>query len=92
MTCEGRRPKVDVNGIMKSNAHIDAKTWALIKRVSQNIKTMRKKRGYTQTDMANFGFGARWYQRLESGKHIPTIPTLDKLAHAFKVDISELFK
>lgn len=77
---------------MKSNAHIDIKTWNLVKRISQNIKAIRKKKGLTQADMAVHGFGARWYQRLESGKHIPTIPTLDKLATAFKVDISEFFK
>lgn len=77
---------------MKSNAHIDAKTWILIKKISQNIKAVRKKKGLTQVDMASYGFGARWYQRLESGTHIPTIPTLDKLAHAFKIDITEFFK
>ncbi len=77
---------------MKSNAHIEIRTWNLVKRISQNIKAIRKKKGLTQADMAAYGFGARWYQRLESGKHIPTIPTLDKLASAFKIDISEFFK
>jgi transcriptional regulator with XRE-family HTH domain len=77
---------------MKGNDHIDSKTWSLVKKISQNIKATRKKRGLTQADMAVHGFGARWYQRLESGKHIPTIPTLDKLANAFKVDIADFFK
>jgi transcriptional regulator with XRE-family HTH domain len=77
---------------MKSNEHIDIRTWNLIQRISQNIKTIRKKKGLTQADMAVHGFGARWYQRLESGKHIPTIPTLDKLAYAFSTDVSEFFK
>lgn len=77
---------------MKSNAHIEERTWTLVSRISMNIKTIRKKKGLTQAEMAAYGFGARWYQRLESGKHIPTIPTLDKLASAFKVDISEFFK
>lgn len=77
---------------MKGNAHIDIKTWNLVKKISTNIRATRKKRGLTQADMAAHGFGARWYQRLESGKHIPTIPTLDKLAHALKVDISEFFQ
>jgi transcriptional regulator with XRE-family HTH domain len=77
---------------MKSNANIDARTWALVKKISLNIKSVRKKKGLTQKDMAEFGFGPRWYQRLESGKHIPTLPTLDKLAVAFKVDISDFFK
>jgi transcriptional regulator with XRE-family HTH domain len=77
---------------MKSNAHIEVRTWNLVKQISLNIKEARKKRGLTQADMSTFGFGARWYQRLESGKHIPTIPTLDKLASAFKIDIGEFFK
>ena len=77
---------------MKRNSQIDARTWTLIKKIAQNIKAIRKQKGLTQVDMASMGFGARWYQRLESGKHIPTIPTLDKLAHAFDVKIEEFFK
>lgn len=77
---------------MKSTNNIDARTWSLVEKISLNIKTIRKKKGLTQKDMATYGFGARWYQRLESGKHIPTIPTLDKLAVAFKIDISDFFK
>lgn len=53
---------------------------------------IRKQRGLTQVEMAKLGFSARWYQRLESGKHIPTIPTLHRLAMVFKIDITELFK
>lgn len=77
---------------MKSNEHIDKETWALVKKVSLNLKANRKLNGLTQNDMTKHGFGARWYQRLESGRHIPTIPTLHRLALTFKVDISELFK
>lgn len=77
---------------MKSNEHIDQETWALIKKISANIKTNRKEKGLTQVEMSQLGFGARWYQRLESGRHIPTIPTLHRLATAFKIDISEFFK
>lgn len=77
---------------MNSNEQIDSETWTLIKKVSTNIKTIRKQKGLTQVDMAQFGFGARWYQRIESGRHVPTIPTLHKLARVFKIDISELFK
>lgn len=64
----------------------------VIRRLSKNIRTTRQQRNLTQIEMNEFGFGARWYQRLESGKHVPTIPTLCKLARAFKVDISEFFK
>lgn len=77
---------------MKSNEHIDKETWFLVKKISTNIKTKRKLLGLTQVDMKQFGYGHRWYQRLESGRHIPTIPTLHRLARTFQVDITEFFK
>lgn len=78
--------------IMKKKLSIDAKTWRLIKKIATNIKIIRKRRGLTQEDMAKLGFNPRWFQRLESGKHIPTLPTLVQLAKAFKVEISDFFK
>lgn len=77
---------------MKKRQEIDEKTWKLVRRIAKNIRLIRKSKGLTQEDMGEFGFGPRWYQRFESGTHIPTIPTLDKLARAFKVDITEFFK
>lgn len=77
---------------MKSNEHIDKETWILVKKVAKNIKTTRKQKGLTQMDMSEFGFGPRWYQRLESGRHIPTVPTLHRLAMVFEIEITELFK
>lgn len=70
---------------------MDDKTWKLIRRIAKNIRRLRLERGLTQEDMEQFGFGVRWYQRFESGRHIFSVPTLDRLARAFKVDISELF-
>lgn len=64
----------------------------VVRRLARNIKAKRKSLNLTQTDMSEFGFGARWYQRLESGSHVPTIPTLCKLAAAFKVEVSEFFE
>jgi transcriptional regulator with XRE-family HTH domain len=61
------------------------------RKISKNILRLRKARGWTQEQMEDQGFGPRWYQRFESGKHVPTLPTLVKLARAFKVDITELF-
>lgn len=77
---------------MKSTEDIDQETWNLIVKISKNIRGHRKQRGLKQADMGTYGFGARWYQRLESGRHVPTIPTLHRLAQAFNIDISELFK
>lgn len=71
---------------------VDERTWRLVRRIAKNIRRIRKERGWTQEYMGELGFGPRWYQRLESGRHVPTIPTLDKLARAFKVDIVEFFR
>lgn len=77
---------------MKSTKQLDERTAKLLKKISKNIKSFRLERGLTQEEMADYGFGPRWYQRFESGRHIPSLPTLVKLAKAFKVDVSEFFK
>jgi transcriptional regulator with XRE-family HTH domain len=70
----------------------DDKTSRLIKKIAKNIRALRLAKGLTQEDMADYGFGPRWYQRFESGRHTPSLPTLVKLARAFKVDIVDFFK
>jgi transcriptional regulator with XRE-family HTH domain len=77
---------------MRKRKEIDAKTWKLVKKIAKNIKAIRKSKGLTQEDMDDLGFGPRWFQRLESGTHIPTIPTLDKLARVFKIEITDFFE
>jgi transcriptional regulator with XRE-family HTH domain len=77
---------------MKKRQDIDEKTWRIVRRIAKNIRSIRESKGITQEDMDNLGFGPRWYQRFESGKHIPTIPTLSRLARAFKVEIGEFFR
>jgi len=71
---------------------LDEKTVKLIKKISKNIRSIRLSKGLTQEDMADYGFGPRWYQRFESGRHTPSLPTLVKLSRAFKVDIIDFFK
>jgi DNA-binding XRE family transcriptional regulator len=61
-------------------------------KLSDNIKKLRLKCGYTQEDMVDFGFNYRHYQRLESGTHSPSLSTLFKLAQIFKIPISKIFK
>ena len=71
---------------------MDERTRRLIRKVAGNIRRIREDHGWTQEDMGEHGFGPRWYQRFESGRHVVSLPTLDKLAKAFKVDIREFFK
>lgn len=77
---------------MRKSKDIDEKTWKLVRKISANIKKIRHAKNLTQEDMEQLGFGLRWYQRFESGTHIPTLPTLDRLARAFKVDITTFFE
>ena len=63
----------------------------LLLRIASNIKRLRKAFGYTQEDMVNKGFNYRYYQKLESGSYSPNLQTLHRLAHTFKVDVSEFF-
>jgi transcriptional regulator with XRE-family HTH domain len=76
-------------GTVKS---LDEKTAKLIKKIAKNIRAIRLSKGLTQENMADYGFGPRWYQRFESGRHTPSLPTLVKLARAFKVEIIDFFK
>ena len=71
---------------------LDKQYLKIIGRISQNILRLREAKNLTQEDMTAFGFERRWYQRLESGKHSISLPTLYRLSEVFKVDISELLK
>lgn len=70
----------------------EEETNEVIRRIAANIKEKRLSKGLKQTDMAQYGFGYRWYQRLESGRHVPTLPTMIKLARSLEVDIVDLFR
>ena len=72
-------------------ASIEQKFDKLLLRISGNIKRIRKAKGMPQRKMEEFGFDLRNYQRLEAGKHSPSLFTLHKLANAWKIDISEFF-
>jgi len=72
--------------------NLDKQYLKIIGRISQNILRLREAKNLTQEDMTTFGFERRWYQRLESGKHSISLPTLYRLSEVFKVDISEFLK
>lgn len=76
----------------KNNNEFDAKYEAILSRIAKNVLRLREKHNLTQEDMLEFGLERRWYQRIESGKHSPSLPTLYRLAEIFNVDISEFFK
>lgn len=76
----------------KGKTELDEQYWMLVRRVAQNILHIRESKKLTQEDMLVLGFERRWYQRIESGTYSVSLPTLDRLARAFNVDVSVFFK
>lgn len=81
-----------VNKKHKTKTELDENYWELMNRVANNIRKIRHSKGLTQEDLHSFGFERRWYQRIESGTYSVSLPTLDRVARAFDVDISEFFE
>lgn len=74
------------------NDYLDERYTKLLKRIGGNIQKIRTSKNLTQEDMIDYGFERRWFQRIESGRYSISLPTLEKVAHALKVDVSELLR
>lgn len=60
-------------------------------RLGMNVKRIREQRGWTQEALAEKAHVHRVYlAQIETGKKIPSIPTLEKLAKALKVKLGDL--
>lgn len=62
----------------------------LIQNIAENIKKQRKKCGFTQAQMIEFGFDVKNYQKLEYGKHQFSLHTVFRLSKAFGCSIVDL--
>ena len=61
--------------------------------IAKNIKRIRKLKNLSQKQVAmEIGIAQAQYSVIESGKTIPTVPTLEKIAKVLEVDITEFFK
>ena len=76
----------------KTKSEFPPKYKQLLKRVASNIKEIRNRNGMSQEDFVDHGLDLRWFQRLESGEHSPSLPTLFRIAEILKVDIEDLTK
>lgn len=64
-----------------------------LQKIGVRIKTLRKKRGMTQQELAFLcNFEKSNMSRIEKGKTNPTILTLQKISKALKVPIEDLIK
>ena len=61
--------------------------------IANNVKRLRKLKKLSQKQVSlTADIPQGQYSRTENGKVTPTIPTLEKLANVFEVNISEFFK
>jgi transcriptional regulator with XRE-family HTH domain len=57
--------------------------------LGKRVRELRKKRGFSQEDMISFGFSARHWQQIETGRPI-TVTTLLRICGTFDISISKL--
>ena len=64
-----------------------------IENIAMRIKILRKRQKINQEELAaRSGISRGYLARLETGRHDPTITTLEKLAKALKVPVGKLLK
>ena len=61
--------------------------------IANNVKQLRDLKGLSQKEVSmSVGMPQGQYSRIENGKVMPTIPTLEKIAEVFEVSTIEFFK
>lgn len=60
--------------------------------IANKLRRLRVEHGLTQEDIEEYGINVRQYQRLESGRQMPTIPTLIQLAKIFEIKLIDFFR
>lgn len=61
--------------------------------ISSNIKRIRKVKNLSQKEVAmSIDIAQAQYSVIESGKTVPTLTTLEKIANVFEIDLSQLLK
>jgi transcriptional regulator with XRE-family HTH domain len=59
--------------------------------IGENIRTVRKKKGYSQEEFADIaGFSRSYYTEIETGKRNISVLNLIKIVKALKADPNEL--
>ena len=61
--------------------------------IAENIRRIRKLKNLSQKEVAMaIDIAQAQYSVIESGKNVPTLPTLEKIAKVFETDIAQLLK
>jgi putative transcriptional regulator len=62
-----------------------------LKKVGKTIEKIRKEAGFTQVELgARCGWGRQNINRLEKGRHNPSVLVLNEIAKALKVPLKDL--
>lgn len=65
----------------------------LVERLATRIKALRARRRLSQEALAaKAGVSRGYLARLETGRHDPTVGTVEKLAKALRVRVADLLK
>ena len=65
---------------------------SLRKRFGERVRALRKKKGWTQVEMADYlGLDRSYVSQIENGKRNITLDTLDIMARGLGVSLSKLF-
>jgi transcriptional regulator with XRE-family HTH domain len=60
-------------------------------RLGKRVRALRKKHGHSQEDMISYGFSARHWQQIETGRPI-TVLTLLRICAAFETSAEQLIR
>ncbi len=75
----------------QNRAGRNAKDKQYLLKIGDNIRTVRKQRGYSQEEFAEIvGFSRSYYTEIETGKRNISVLNLIKIIKALKVDPTEL--
>jgi transcriptional regulator with XRE-family HTH domain len=58
-------------------------------RLGRRVRELRKEYGHSQEDMISYGFSARHWQQIESGRPI-TVATLLRICATFRTSLGKL--
>ena len=65
----------------------------LVEKLARRIKALREQRGLSQESLAaKAGVSRGYLARLETGRHDPTVGTVEKLAKALRIKVTDLLK
>lgn len=77
---------------MQNSVPRTAKEKKYLQQLGDNIREVRKQRGYSQEELAYMvGFSRSYYTEIETGKRNISILNLIKIINALKADPNELF-